>query len=187
MPRSAPFARPGCTYFITLRAARRGDDLFVREIEALRQATRKTRAACPFTIDEIVVLGDVIHTLWTLPEGDADFSRRIRMLKSVFSRSVPAPADVGTQRLRSGEKGLWQRRFWEHVIRDRDDLAAHRHMILTAPVQAGLVNRPEQWPHSSIHRAIARGTYVPNGRVGVAYRPTLTGRTMRAPYEAAAQ
>lgn len=187
MPRYVRSNLPGHTYFFTLRAARRGDDLFVRRIEALRQATHKTRAAYPFEIDEIVVLPDVIHALWTLPPEDADFSRRIRMLKSLFSRSVPAPADVGALRLRPGEKGLWQRRFWEHAIRDSDDLAAHRHMILCAPVQAGLVNRPEHWPHSSIHRAIARGTYVPDGRVGAAYRPARIGRRTPAPYGIAAQ
>jgi REP-associated tyrosine transposase len=154
----------------------------------LRGAVRKTRAKHPFRIVEIVVLGDAIHTLWRLPEGDGDFSIRWRMLKSLFSRDVAAPEDTGTMRLRPGEKGLWQRRFWEHMIRDSEDLAAHRHMILTAPVQAGLVNRPEDWAHSSVHRAIARGEYVPGGPVGRAYRPIQPGgRTTRAPYDADGQ
>ncbi|MEX0364429.1 MAG: transposase [Ruegeria sp.] len=183
MPRYIRSERPGATYFFTARAAQRGTDLFLREIDPLRLAMRRTRARYPFEIDEIVVLGDVIHTLWQLPEGDADFSTRWRMLKSLFSRSVDAPADGGGQRLRPGEKGLWQRRFWEHAIRDADDLAAHRHMIWTAPVQAGLVNRPEQWPHSSIHRAMAQGRFVPGGPVGFGYLPP-GGRTTRAPYRA---
>lgn len=185
MPRYVRSTDPGQTYFFTARAARRGDDTFTCHIEVLRQAMRKTRSTYPFVIDEIVVLPDVIHTLWTLPDGDADFSRRMRMLKSLFSRAVPAPEDTGALRLRPGEKGLWQRRFWEHRIRDADDLAAHRHMILCAPVQAGLVNRPEFWPYSSIHRAIARGTYVPDPSIGAAYRPPASGRTTRAPYTAA--
>ena len=160
-------AVPGDTYFFTVRAARRGNDLFLRNIEPLRHAMRKTRAAHPFVIDEIVVLPDVIHSLWTLPDGDAQISQRWRMLKSLFSRRVDAPQDLGAQRLRPGEKGLWQRLYWQHAICDADDLAAHRQMILTAPVQAGLVDRPAQWPHSSIHRAIRHGTYLPEQCGGI--------------------
>ncbi|WP_299549880.1 transposase [uncultured Tateyamaria sp.] len=185
MPRYVRSDCPVSTYFFTARAARRGTDLFLREIDPLRAAMRKTRDRYPFSIEEIVVLGDVIHTLWRLPEGDTDFSTRWRMLKSLFSRSVDAPTDTGALRLRPGEKGLWQRRFWEHVIRDADDLEAHRHMIFAAPVQAGLVNRPEEWPHSSIHRAIAQGRLVSGGSVGRAHHPLpLVGRTARAPYHA---
>ena len=180
MPRYIRSTLPDHPYFFTVRAARRGDDLFVRNIDVLRRVMRKARSAQPFEIDEIVVLPDVIHCVWTLPEGDADFSRRWRMIKSLFSRAVPAPEDVSAQRLRPGEKGLWQRRFWEHRIRDADDLAAHRHLIFTAPVQAGLVNRPEQWPYSSIHRALARGTVAPFDTVGAGYAPMR--RTTRAPY-----
>lgn len=171
MPLNVRYDRPGSTYFFTARAARRGTDLFLREIDPLRAAMRKTRERYPFSIEEIVVMGDVIHTLWQLPEGDADFSRRWRMLKCLFSRSVEAPQDVVSVRLRAGEKGLWQRRFWDHAIRDADDLAAHRNMIFSAPVQAGLVSRPEEWPNSSIHRAIARGRYSVGEPIGRVYRP----------------
>ena len=170
MSRFARSDLPGHTFFFTARAARRGSDLFVRHIDPLRHAMRRTRLTHPFVIDEIVVLPDVIHTLWTLPAGDADFSIRWRMLKSLFSRSVDAPEHASETNLRPGEKGIWQRRFLEHAIRDGEDLAAHRHMIFSAPVQAGLVSRPEQWSHSSIHRAMVRGTYVPGGPVGVANR-----------------
>ncbi|APX11802.1 REP-associated tyrosine transposase [Tateyamaria omphalii] len=182
MPRYIRSDRPDVTYFFTVRAARRGTDLFLREIDPLRAAMRKTKDQHPFEISEIVVLGDVIHTMWRLPPGDADFSKRWRMLKSMFSRNVDAPEDVSGQHLRPGEKGLWQRRFWEHAIRDADDLAAHRHMIWTAPVQAGLVNRPEAWPHSSIHRAILRGAFTPHGPVGPAYLP-LVRRMTHTPYD----
>ncbi|WP_299148760.1 transposase [uncultured Tateyamaria sp.] len=180
MPRYIRSKLPDHTYFFTVRAARRGDDLFVRHVDVLRGVMRKAHLAQPFQIDEIVVLPDVIYCLWTLPPGDADFSRRWRMIKSLFSRAVPAPEDVSDQRLRPGEKGLWQRRFWEHRIRDGEDLALHRHMIFTAPVQAGLVNRPEHWPYSSIHRALAQGTVAPFETVGAGYAPI--GRTTRAPY-----
>ena len=176
MPRFVRSHSPGSTFFFTVRAASRGTDLFLREIDPLRFATRKTKAKYPFDISEIVVLGDVIHTVWSLPEGDADFSIRWRMLKSLFSRAVHAPDAARTERLRPGEKGIWQRRFWEHAIQDANDLAAHRQMIWTAPVQTGYVTRPEHWPHSSIHRAIAQGQYVASGPAGRAYVPP-TGRT----------
>lgn len=181
MPRYIRTRRPGGTYFFTARTARRGSDILVQEIDALRNAVRLTRARYPFEIDEIVVLGDVIHTLWTLPEGDSDYSVRWRMLKSLFSRACPAPEIGQSMKLRPGEKGIWQRRFWEHAIRDADDLAAHRRMIFSAPVQAGLVRRPTDWQHSSIHRAVVRGTYDPNVPVGDAFTPAM-GRTTRAPY-----
>ncbi len=181
MPSHVRFKSPGLTYFFTARAARKGGDLFVCNVDALRSAMRRTRDTHPFDIDEIVVLPDVIHTLWTLPEGDENFSLRWRMLKSLFSRSVDAPGLVGGYPLRPGEKGLWQRRFWEHVIRDADDLAAHRHMIFCAPVQAGLVNRPAQWAHSSIHRAMAGGADVPES-VGEGHLPYVPERVERAPY-----
>jgi len=181
MPRYIRSRRLGGTFFFTARTARKGTDLLLRDIDLLRRVMRQTRARHPFEIDEIVVLGDVIHTLWTLPAGDSDYSTRWRMLKSLFSRACPAP-DVGdTVRLRPGEKGIWQRRFWEHTIRDAADMAAHRQMIFAAPVQAGLVRRPLDWPHSSIHRAVSRGTYDPGEPVDAAYGAGV-GRTGRAPY-----
>lgn len=186
MPRDVSSCPPDSMRFLTVRAARSGSDLFVRNIEPLRHAMRLTRAAHPFVIDEIVVLPDVIHMLWAVPEGDGHVPLRMRMLKSLFSRQVAAPQNVGAQRLRPGEKGVWQRRFWDHAIRGDDDLAAHRHMILMAPVQAGLVDRPAHWPHSSIHRAIRRGSYVPDRVYGGVGATGLAGRSPR-PLASAAQ
>lgn len=163
--------RPGAQLFFTVRLANRNDDLLIREIERLRHATRITRARYPFEINEIAVLPSVIHTIWTMPEGDADFSARWRMLKSHFSRGLPTPAHRNPVTERRGEKGIWQRRFWEHHLRDADDFEAHRQMILKAPVQAGLVRRPQDWAYSSIHRAIRRGDYNPNAPIGQAYSP----------------
>ena len=100
------------TFFFTARAARRGDDLFTSHIDALRSAMRHTRASYPFVIEEIVVLPDLIHTLWTLQDGDGDHTRRWRMLKSLFSRNVNALADAGPQHRRRGESGRWPPRFW---------------------------------------------------------------------------
>lgn len=164
---------PDRKLFFTVRLLDRNSNLLLREVERLRAATRQTRQTLPFEIDEIVVLPAVIHTIWTLPAGDTDFSKRWRMLKSQFSRGLPVAQDRCPAQLKRREKGIWQRRFWEHHLRDDDDLAAHRHMILTAPVQAGLVARPEQWAHSSVHRAIRLGQFDPKQEVGAFYAPTM--------------
>jgi putative transposase len=158
--------RPIGKLFFTVRLQDRHSNLLVQAIERLRHATRKTLNAMPFEIDEIVVLPGAIHTIWTLPEGDADFSKRWRMLKSQFSRGLPAVEVGGPSDFKPYNKGIWQRRFWEYHLRDDEDLEAHRQMIHFAPVQAGLVKRPEEWPHSSIHRAVrlGRGPFV--SRVG---------------------
>jgi putative transposase len=155
-------ARTATKLFFTVRLRDRNSNLLVREVGRLRSAVRTTRKALPFEIDEIVVLPSVIHTIWSLPEGEADFSKRWRMLKSHFSRGLPAAMDQSPSEKKRGEKGIWQRRFWEHHLYDDEDISAHRHLILTAPVQAGLVSRPQHWPHSSVHRAIRLGQYDPD-------------------------
>ncbi|MEM6374272.1 MAG: transposase [Pseudomonadota bacterium] len=180
MPSSDQTRHTGGTFVFTVRTAQRGSDLLLREVDLLRHVTRQTRRRFPFTIDEIVVLGDVIHTIWTLPERDRDYSKRWRMLKTLFSQSCPAPDQTGPMRLRAGENGIWQRRFWEHAILTADDFEAHRQMIFNAPVQAGLVNRPVDWAHSSVHRAIARGTFGTNAPVDRVCVPPRR-RAARAP------
>ena len=154
--------RPIGKLFFTVRLQDRHSNLLVQQIERLRHATRKTLNAIPFQIDEIVVMPAAIHTIWTLPEDDVDFSKRWRMLKSEFSRGLPAVEVGGPSDFKPYNKGIWQRRFWEYHLRDDEDLEAHRQMIHFAPVQAGLVKRPEEWPHSSIHRAVrlGRGPFV---------------------------
>ena len=164
-------SRSGSSLFFTVRLLDRNSNLLVQEIERLRHAMRKTRAAFPFEIDEIVVLPSVIHTIWTLPVNDQAFGKRWRMLKSDFSRGLPTAPNRSASALKRREKGIWQRRFWEHHLRDCDDIDAHRHMILMAPVQAGLVARPQDWPHSSVHRAIRLGHFDPKMKAGAFYAP----------------
>ena len=101
---------------------------------------------------------DQVHMIWRLYGDDQDYSNRWRKIKSAFSRHLPAPPDLSDVQKTRGEKGIWQRRFWEHCIRDQADLLAHRDYIWRSPVAAGLVARPTDWEHSSIHRAMARGT-----------------------------
>ena len=175
MPRYVRPRADGGTLFFTVRLADRHSSLLVEKIDLLRRSFRAAQDNQPFTIEEIVILPAVLHCIWTLPENDGDFSSRWRMIKSLFSRAVPPPDDAVSARPERREKGIWQKRFWEHLIRDEEDMVLHRHLILSAPVHAGLVNRPQDWPHSSIHRAIRRGTWPRSAPVGYAYRPAPTG------------
>jgi putative transposase len=146
------------TYFFTARLQDQNADLLVAHIDVLRHATRLCLKRFPFAIDAAVILPNKLHMIWTLPTGDADYSKRWRMIKTTFSRHVPAAAYLTPRQLRRGEKGVWQPRFWEHLIRDADDLALHMHLIRSAPIHAGLAKGPRDWPHSSFYKTRARTT-----------------------------
>ncbi|UOA27682.1 transposase [Pseudosulfitobacter sp. DSM 107133] len=147
------------TCFFTVRLQDCRSDLLVRRIGRLRQATRIALNAHPFRIDDIVVLPNAIHTIWTMPPADTDVSRRWGLLKAYFSRGVAPPAHRHPAAIRSNDKGIWQRRFWSHPLSNTEDIATHRNLIYSAPVQAGLVDDPRQWPHTSLHRALKAGTW----------------------------
>ena len=150
---------PGGTYFFTVNLRDRRADHLVTHIEALRNAVRETRQHMPFHIDACVVLPDHLHILWTLPEGDADFPNRWRAIKTEFSMSLPHVMPSTRHRLRPGERGIWQRRYWEHTIRDERDYATHMDYIHFNPVKHGLVQHPASWPFSTFHRCVAQGVY----------------------------
>ena len=123
--------QPGATVFFTVNLAQRGSNLLVDEIETLRRAVRMTRAERPCVIDAWVVLPDHMHCVWTLPEGDSDYSTRMGAIKARFSimtrragftPPIPHPPRSA---LRKGQVGIWQKRFWEHHIRDEADFRAH--------------------------------------------------------------
>jgi putative transposase len=142
---------PGAAVFFTVTLADRQSDLLVREIEVLRRAVRATRAERPFGIDAWVVLPDHMHCVWRLPEGDADFSTRWSVIKARFSRAMPQVAQRRSHAVRR-EHGIWQRRFWEHHLRDEADWQAHVRYCWINPVKHGLVSDPAEWPFSSYHR-----------------------------------
>ncbi|MNR33602.1 hypothetical protein D3C85_1512870 [compost metagenome] len=104
-----------------------------------------------------MLLPNHLHLLMALPEGDADYSSRIRMLKSAFVVSLRAQPGTSITLNASGEANVWQRRFWEHLIRDEWDFAAHVDYIHINPLKHGLVERVRDWPHSSFHRHVRRG------------------------------
>ena len=140
---------PGGTYFFTVRLQDRHSGLLVNRVDVLRAAVRLAQKQWPFVIEVAVVLPDHLHMIWTMPDTDADFSKRWRLIKSTFSRHVQGPIDVSPSMARRGEKGIWQRRFWEHLIRDEVDFEAHRAFVLAAPVTAGLVAKPQDWAYSA--------------------------------------
>jgi len=147
---------PGGTYFFTLTLADRRSSALVDHIDALRSAFRAARGARPFAIDAIVILPDHLHAIFTLPSNDADFPGRWRRVKGHFS-SAMIEAGLGLQRRPNGDLALWQRRFWEHTIRDESDFARHVDYVHFNPVKHGLVQRVRDWPHSSFHRYVREG------------------------------
>ena len=151
----------GATVFFTVAMAQRGGDLLCRKVAHLREAVKDTRADLPFDIEAWVVLPDHLHTIWTLPANDHDFSTRWKMIKSRFTKSVGLAGPRSTSKVAKGEMGLWQRRFWDHHIRDQSDLNLHMRYCWINPVKHGLVERAVDWPYSSIHRDIARGMVDP--------------------------
>lgn len=124
----------------------------------------------PFSINTIVVLPEHLHCIWTLPEGDDDFSTRWRLIKDAFSKAIPAGEARSASRVQKRERGIWQRRFWEHVLRDENDFAIHVDYIHYNPVKHGLVDRPIDWPYSSLHRFVKQGVLPPDwGASGMAF------------------
>lgn len=150
---------PGGTYFFTVNLLDRRSDLLSRHIQDLRDAVRHVRASAAFHIDAWVVLPEHMHCIWTLPDGDADFSSRWQAIKVGFSKSLPPGEHRSASRIGKGERGIWQRRFWEHTIRDDRDYAAHVDYVHFNPVKHGLVSDVRDWPYSSFHRDVARGIY----------------------------
>ena len=146
----------GGTYFFTVTLRDRSSNVLIRHIGLLRDAFREVRAERPFAIDAIVVLPDHLHAIWTLPEEDSDYSGRWRAIKSRFTRKLRASGMPLTRDPR-GEYRLWQRRFWEHTMRDDRDFEHHVNYIHWNPVKHGLTERAMDWPYSSFHRYVRLG------------------------------
>jgi putative transposase len=169
MPNYRRALAPGGCWFFTVNLLDRRSKLLTDNIDALRDATRWTRKRYPFHIDAFVVLPDHLHAVWTLPPDDTDFSGRWRSIKVRFAKSIPIDEPRTDVRRARGERGIWQRRFWEHLIRDEADYARHIEYCWINPLKHGLVTRVRDWPHSSFHRDVGAGI-VPEdwaGDVGV--------------------
>ena len=153
---------PGGTYFFTVNLLERKSDLLVEYIDCLREAVRMVRFNQPFHIDAWVVLPDHMHCVWTLPDGDADYSSRWKAIKIAFSKSIPKTERLSAVRIAKGERGIWQRRYWEHTIRNDKDYAAHIDYCHINPLKHGLVKQVADWPYSTFHALVKAGIYVEN-------------------------
>ena len=150
MPNYRRLLIPGGEYFFTVNLLDRRQPLLTDNIDALRAAYGYVQKWRPFETVAICVLPDHLHCIWRLPPGDDDFSGRWRLIKTRFSKSLPKSVDAHEGH-RKGERGIWQRRFWEHAIRDEEDLDRHIDYIHWNPVKHGLVKEPEDWPCSTYH------------------------------------
>jgi putative transposase len=131
--------------------------MLVDHLDLLRESLRKVKAVHPFRIDAMVVLPEHLHCIWTLPPGDADYGTRWGLIKAGFSRGVSSPEARSKSRKKRGERGIWQRRFWEHTIRGEQDFQRHFDYIHWNPVKHGLVERVADWPYSTFHRYALQG------------------------------
>ena len=153
---------PGGTYFFTVVAHERRPILTDPAVlDALRTAFRRELMAGSFRLDAIVVLPDHLHCLWTQPQDDPDFAKPWQRIKAAVSRSVADSLEGSrnASRRSKGERGVWQRRYWEHAIRDEDDLRRHADYIHFNPVRHGMVKSPGAWPHSTFRRFVAHDHY----------------------------
>ena len=146
----------GGTFFFTITLADRSSDLLVKEIDRFRAVYTAVQRRRPFETVAICILPDHLHAIWSLPADDAHFAMRWNLIKGGFSRGMPAIAR-SSSKIAKREKGIWQRRYWEHAIRDQTDLARHVDYIHFNPVKHGLVPCVRDWPHSSFHQYVKRG------------------------------
>ena len=149
----------GGSYFFTVNLADRRLSLLTDHVELLRATFRSVRARHPFTVKAAVVLPDHLHAIWNLPEGDADYALRWRLIKSAFSHALPGGEPISNSRASKGERGIWQRRYWEHTLRDQEDFNRHLDYIHFNPVKHGHAVQPQDWPYSSFRRWMRLGVY----------------------------
>ena len=151
---------PGGTYFFTVNLLQRqGNDLLIRHVDLLREAVASVRQRHPFIIHGWVVLPEHLHCVIELPADDADFATRWRLIKMAFSKALPKTERRSRVRMARNERGIWQRRYWEHLIRDEADFCAHMDYVHINPLKHGLVKRVVDWPYSTFHRLVERGVY----------------------------
>ena len=146
----------GGMYFFTVTLKNRQSGLLVDKAGLLGEVMRAVQAKKPWETLAIVIMPDHLHALWKMPAGDDDYSSRWRAIKSGFVRSLAKTGHV-VDRNQRGEADIWQRRFWEHAIRDEDDLYRHIDYIHFNPVRHGQVSRVIDWPCSSFHRYVMQG------------------------------
>ena len=158
------WTQAGGTYFFTVKTCNQRplfNDSHLREF--LHQAIEDTRNQKPFEVLALVLLSDHLHCIWKMPDSDDDFSTRWSMIKRKFTQrymtSGRKVSRISESQQREGRRGVWQRRFWEHAIRDDRDYAAHIDYVHFTPVKHGLVNHVADWPYSTFHRFVENGVF----------------------------
>jgi len=167
MPDYRRLFRPGGTYFFTVVTYRRArflcDDL-ARSF--LRGAMEQCRKEHPFRTDALVLLPDHLHALWTLPDGDCDFSGRWGRIKKAFTQAWTASGGwegtISDSQTSNRRRGVWQRRFWEHLIRDEHDYERHLDYIHYNPIKHSYVRCAHAWEWSSFHKLARENIYEPS-------------------------
>jgi putative transposase len=160
MPNYRRMHQKGGIYFFTVNLlARQNNTLLTTHIEALRAAIKYTKTNHPFIIHAWVVLPEHMHCIWEPPENDDDFATRWRLIKSHFSKAISNTEYQSPVRKKRGERGIWQRRFWEHCIRDEIDYRQHMDYIHYNPVKHGYVVKPRDWPYSTFQHCVNDGLY----------------------------
>ena len=164
MPDYRRWFRAGGTYFFTVVTYNRQKIFCNAHARSfLQRGISEVQALRPFEMLGVVLLPDHCHCIWKMAADDEDFSVRWGMIKRRFTKFWLAcggqDIPVSGSRIKRGERGVWQRRFWEHLIRDQQDFARHMDYIHYNPVKHGHVSCPHQWKHSSFHHWVKEGVY----------------------------
>ena len=155
----SPGGCKGGTYFFNVNLTERKRTLLVEHADVIRFVLREVKARHPFHIDAMVILPDHPHAVRTLPPGDCDYPTRWMLIKMGFSRRIPARERRNKSRMTKGERGIWQLRYWEHMIHDERDYHGHVDYVHWNPVKHGYASRVIDWPYSALRRYVARGMY----------------------------
>ena len=126
-------------------------------IDLLRDSVQRVRRLYPFHIDACVILPDHLHCVWTLPPDTDDFATRWRLIKLLFCKGLPRTERLSATRQKRAERGIWQRRYWEHTLSNEQDYVNHINYIHVNPLKHGYVKRVRDWEYSTFHRYVAAG------------------------------
>lgn len=151
----------GGTYFFTLALQNRTSEILIEKIELFKEAIHTVKLEHPFNMKAYVILPDHLHTLWELPEDDFNYSVRWQKIKTRFSKAI-INSGIVLNKTKHNEYDLWQRRFWEHTVRDQQDFENHVNYIHYNPIKHGLVDKLEDWPYSSFHHFVKTKKLPPN-------------------------
>ncbi|OQK16487.1 transposase [Methyloprofundus sedimenti] len=172
------YIKGACYFFTLVTEKRRPIFKDEKQINILRESFKKVMKKYPFTINAIVVLPDHLHCIWTLPEGDHDYSTRWRLIKTGFSKNCDKTNinQPNQARIRKKQQAIWQHRFWEHMIRNEQDYHEHIDYIHYNPVKHGYTNKAVDWPYSSLHQYIKDGIIPKNWGVSGIEIPNEIGK-----------